>query len=83
VPDEVQFWGQEIEYKGLRFKLNQHFYVSYMLREDEKHDEGVCYQDPALHAIVRGVRRVVTGAVVSALARPEDKQGDLGFLVDD
>ena len=74
-------WGEEISVCGRRFKMNQHFYISYMLTEDTA-DEYLCYVQPGFQSLIRGLRRIIMGGVVSALATPEDVAGDLGFLQD-
>jgi hypothetical protein len=81
VPNEFDSWGQEFEFRGHKFRLNQHFYVSYLLREHDA-DEYLNYVQPGQLAMIRSVRQIIKGNLVSALIQPKDLAGDLGFLVD-
>lgn len=80
-PHEAK-WGDEIYIAGHSLKLNQHFHMSYRMREDKPDDEYLYYVQPCEQALVRGARQIIKGRVTSALARPEDVAGDLGFIQD-
>lgn len=81
VPGEYDNWGDEIEVWGHKFRLNQHFYVSYALTENTP-DEYLNYVQPGQMSIVRGVRQIIKGGILSRLVKPKTVAGDLGFLID-
>jgi len=82
VPQEYNTWGEEVVYDGHRFKLNQHFYTCYLLLEHDTY-EYLNYVQPGQQSIIRGIRQIIKGNLVSALVKPRDVEGDLGFIVDD
>jgi len=80
-PGEAK-WGEEIEICNRRFKLNQHFYISYVLRDTDE-DEYLNYVMPGQESLIRLARRIIQGGVVCACVTGDNLAGELGFLADD
>jgi hypothetical protein len=81
IPGEANF-NDIREYQGRKFKFDQHFYLTFRLREEDRKDYIINYLAPGSESLGRLAYRLVRGRVLSVTATGKDLSGDLGFLND-